>query len=83
MNKSTIALAAATLSVLATAAVVVALVVVPGGTAHADPTTEPVDPSTAVSFPVLPFDARVLTIAFDIITRDEIHRDAGVRLALE
>jgi len=50
--------------VLATAAVVVALVVVPGGTAHADPTTEPVDPSTAVSFPVLPFDARVLTIEF-------------------
>ena len=35
--------------VLATAAVVVALVVVPGGTAHAAPTTEPVDPSTAVS----------------------------------
>ena len=50
--------------VLATAAVVVALVVVPGGTAHADPTTEPVDPSTAVSFPVLPFGARVLTIEF-------------------
>ena len=50
--------------VLATAALAVALVVVSGGTAHADPTTEPVDPSTAVSFPVLPFDARVLTIEF-------------------
>ena len=50
--------------VLATAALAVALVVVPVGTAHADPTTEPVDPSTAVSFPVLPFDARVLTIEF-------------------
>ncbi len=31
--------------VLATAAVVVALVVVPGGTAHADPTTEPSTPA--------------------------------------
>ena len=50
--------------VLTTAALAVALVVVPVGTAHADPTTEPVDPSTAVSFPVLPFDARVLTIEF-------------------
>ena len=50
--------------VLTTAALAVALVVVPVGTAHADPTTEPVDPSTAVSFPVLPFGARVLTIEF-------------------
>lgn len=50
--------------VLTTAAVVVALVVVPGGTAHADPTTEPVDPSAAVTFPVVPFDAKVLTIEF-------------------
>ena len=50
--------------VLTTAALAVALVVVPVGTAHADPTTEPVDPSTAVSFPVLPFDAKVLTIEF-------------------
>src|ERR1700752_3671640 len=31
--------------------------------------------------PILAGDA-LLTIAFDIITRDEIHRDAGVRLAL-
>lgn len=55
--------------VLATAAVVVALVVVPAGVAHADPTTEPVDPSAAVTFSVVPFgrqgrtvDAKVLTI---------------------
>lgn len=48
--------------VLATAAVAIALVVVPAGVAHADPTTEPVDPSAAVTFPVVQFDAKVLTI---------------------
>lgn len=49
--------------VLATAAVAIALVVVPAGVAHADPTTEPVDPSAAVTFPVVQFDAKA--VAFD------------------
>ena len=49
--------------VLTTAALAVALVVVPVGTAHADPTTEPVDPSAAVTFPVVQFDAKA--VAFD------------------
>lgn len=51
---------------LTTAAVAIVLVIVPAGSADADPTTSPVDPSTAVTFPVVTFDAR--TVPFDART---------------
>jgi len=68
---------------LATAVVAIGLVTVPVGSVSADPTTPPVDPSTAVTFPVVAFDARTLTFEFPQASVDGSVTEDGTVITLK
>lgn len=63
--------------------VALALAAVPAETAVADPTQSPVDPSTAVTFPVVPFDAVTLPIEFPQASFDGSVTEDGTMITLK
>lgn len=68
---------------LATALVSVGLVIAPAGMAQAAPTPSPVDPGTAVTFPVIPFDAATLTFEFPQASVDGSLTEDGSLITLK